>query len=145
MHDWFQWYVQQTEKQKAWAMYRDRYICPCCFMPTLQTRAAYEACEVCDWEDDGQDSDDAGVVRGGPNGDYSLQEARENFNQHVTMYRPADSQAFAYELMDRRSKEQLVRNFTIAILCGSDEHWKKALDVERELAAERTRQDRMSH
>jgi Cysteine-rich CPCC len=145
MHDWFQWYVQQTEKQKSWAMYHDRYICPCCFMPTLQARAAYDACEVCDWEDDGQDSDDADVVRGGPNGDYSLREARENFKQHVTMYRPADSQAFAYELMDRRSKEQLVRNFTIAILCGSDEHWQKALGVERELAAERTRQDRASH
>lgn len=141
MHDWFEWYVQQSEKQKSWAMYRDRYICPCCFMPTLQARAAYDACEICDWEDDGQDSDDADVVRGGPNGDYSLREARENFKQHFTMYRPADTHAFTYEQMDRHSKEQLCRNFSIAILCDSDEHWRTAFSVERELLAQRGRQD----
>lgn len=58
VHDWFQWYVQQTEKQKSRARYRERYVCPCCFMPTLQARAAYDAYEICDWEDDGQDSDE---------------------------------------------------------------------------------------
>ncbi len=145
MHDWFQWYVQQTEKQKSWARYRDRYVCPCCFMPTLQARAAYDACEICDWEDDGQDSDDADVVRGGPNGDYSLSEARENFTQYVTMYRPADSQAFVYELTDRHSKEQLIRNFTIAIVSGLDEHWQTALLVEQKLAAERIRRECTGH
>ena len=145
MPDWFQWYVRQTEKQKVWARYRDRYVCPCCFMPTLSARAAYDACEICDWEDDGQDSDDAGMVRGGPNGDYSLSEARENFKQHLTMYRPADTHAFAYEQMDRRSKELLIRNFTIAVQSGSDERWRMALFVEQELAAEQTQRERMGY
>ncbi len=70
MKDWFLWYVQQVEERKDWAMYRNRYLCPCCFMPTLNARAAYDVCKICDWEDDGQDSDDADIIRGGPIGHY---------------------------------------------------------------------------
>ncbi len=145
MHDWFQWYVQQTEKQKSWARYRDRYVCPCCFMPTLRTRAVYDICDICDWEDDGQDSDDADEVRGGPNGDYSLREARDNFAQHFTMYRPADTRAFAFEQMDRCFKEQLHKAFTRAIADGIEEEWEGALAIEQELLAERERRDGQSH
>ena len=123
-------------------MYQDRYVCPGCFLPTLQARAAYDACEICDWEEDGRDSD---VVCGGPNGDYSLREARENYRQHLTMYRPADTHACAFEQMDRRIKEELVRNLTITTLTGSDEHWQQALMIEQELVAERTRQGGLSH
>jgi hypothetical protein len=36
-------------------------------------------CPVCYWEDDGQDDADANIVRGGPNGNLSLSEARNNF------------------------------------------------------------------
>ena len=36
-------------------------------------------CDVCCWEDDGQDDHDADVVRGGPNGNLSLTQARQNF------------------------------------------------------------------
>jgi hypothetical protein len=39
MHDWLEWYVQQVEQQKEWATFRDRYLCPCCFMPTFTSRA----------------------------------------------------------------------------------------------------------
>jgi hypothetical protein len=46
---------------------------------TLRERGAFEICLVCGWEDDGQDDADADVVRGGPNGDVSLTEARRNF------------------------------------------------------------------
>jgi hypothetical protein len=145
MKDWFLWYVQQSAQQKDWARYRDRYLCPCCFMPTLSARAAYELCEICDWEDDGQDSDDAGLVRGGPNGDYSLREARDNFVQHFTMYRPADTRPFTFEQMDRRFKEQLHTILSNAVSDGSEDGWRRALDVEAELCATRARRDGLNH
>jgi hypothetical protein len=78
-----------------------RVTCPCCGYPTINERTAYEICSLCAWEDDGQDDnphrpegyhdyfapDD---VAGGPNHDYSLTEARENFATNLTSYRPAD-------------------------------------------------------
>jgi hypothetical protein len=55
------------------------YRCPCCRFRTLTCRGGFEICEVCFWEDDGQDDHDADVVRGGPNASLSLSQARENF------------------------------------------------------------------
>jgi hypothetical protein len=48
--------------------------CPCCF-----NRTGCRTCPVCFWTDDGQGDADADVVRGGPNGELSLSEARLNF------------------------------------------------------------------
>ena len=59
------------------------YCCPCCGYPTIGEPGGYEICEVCHWEDDNGDD-------GGPNGDYSLQEAQENFKQYLTMYRASE-------------------------------------------------------
>lgn len=56
-----------------------RLPCPCCRNLTLRERGACEVCLVCGWEDDGQDDADADDVRGGPNGDISLTEARRIF------------------------------------------------------------------
>ena len=53
--------------------------CPCCGCKTLDERGGYEICPVCFWEDDGQDEQDADVVRGGPNGNLSLTAARANY------------------------------------------------------------------
>jgi methylenetetrahydrofolate reductase (NADPH) len=53
--------------------------CPCCGYKTLNERGGYEICNVCFWEDDGQDDYDADTVRGGPNSTLSLTEARENY------------------------------------------------------------------
>ena len=53
--------------------------CPCCGCKTLSARTAFEICEVCFWEDDGQDDGDADEFRGGPNGSLSLTEARANY------------------------------------------------------------------
>lgn len=47
----------------------------------LSERDAFEICPVCWWEDDGQDDADADIVRGGPNGDLSLTQARANYGQ----------------------------------------------------------------
>jgi Cysteine-rich CPCC len=55
------------------------YACPCCRFLTLSARGADEICQVCFWEDDGQDDHDADEVRGGPNGNLSLASARANF------------------------------------------------------------------
>lgn len=75
-----------------------RATCPCCAYPTIVGRAALDICPLCGWEDDGQDDADRkppgaplpDAVVGGVNHDYSLREARENFAQYVTMYRPTD-------------------------------------------------------
>ena len=55
--------------------------CPCCGCKTLGERGGFEICEVCFWEDDGQDDHDADAVRGGPNGALSLTQARANFRR----------------------------------------------------------------
>ena len=57
------------------------YRCPCCGYLTLSERGASETCNVCWWEDDGQDDHDADVVRGGPNKQLSLSAARQNFRR----------------------------------------------------------------
>ena len=56
--------------------------CPCCGYRTLSERGAWIICNVCWWEDDGQDNRDADKVLGGPNGDLSLTAARSNFLDH---------------------------------------------------------------
>ena len=55
--------------------------CPCCGCKTLTTRTMFEICEVCFWEDDGQDDGDIDECRGGPNGSLSLRQARANYLQ----------------------------------------------------------------
>jgi hypothetical protein len=55
------------------------YACPCCKHLTLSSRGHFEICDVCFWEDDGQDEHDADVVRGGPNHDLSLRQAQLNY------------------------------------------------------------------
>jgi hypothetical protein len=53
--------------------------CPCCGHTTLSERGADEHCEECGWYDDGQDDHDSAVVRGGPNGCLSLDDARARY------------------------------------------------------------------
>lgn len=64
----------------------NRFNCPCCGYPTLEERRGWEICCLCDWEDDGQDDPHADEVWGGPNADYALMEARNNFKKNYTMY-----------------------------------------------------------
>jgi len=53
--------------------------CPCCGARTLSLPDTMELCPVCWWEDDGQDSEDAGEVRSTVNGELSLSQARQNY------------------------------------------------------------------
>lgn len=68
--------------------------CPCCNYPTLPERGSYHICPLCFWEDDGQDEPFCEEVWNGPNGDYSLTEARNNFAEYLTYYRPSDTDMF---------------------------------------------------
>lgn len=65
-----------------------RFSCPCCGYPTLGDRGCYQICELCFWEDDGNDDPDE--VRDGPNLDYSLTDAQLNFEQYLVKYPPQD-------------------------------------------------------
>ena len=56
-----------------------RATCPCCGYPTLRERGMDEICDLCRWEDDGQDDRDAEVVRHGPNRNWSLTAGRDHF------------------------------------------------------------------
>lgn len=61
--------------------------CPCCGYPTLKKRSYDEICMLCDWEDGGYNELNPEKIDGGPNGEYSLEEARRNFEVHLIMYR----------------------------------------------------------
>ncbi len=74
---WFHGYTARLEGQPPELPLR----CPCCGCKTLGERGGFEICEVCFWEDDGQDDHDADVVRGGPNGALSLTQARANYRR----------------------------------------------------------------
>ena len=56
------------------------FLCPVCEYPTIYEPGGYEICDLCSWEDDDFD-------RGGPNGGYTLTEAKQNFRDHLSMYR----------------------------------------------------------
>lgn len=128
--EWFEWYTTQLDKNKKWPSFRGRFLCPCCFMPTLSERAGFDICPICFWEDDGQDSDDSDIVRGGPNHDYSLSEARNNFIKHHTMYRPSDIKPFARETAAIGFKRAMFEAHQKAIKTNSIEDWNNALSIE---------------
>jgi hypothetical protein len=88
---WFDAYMKCLEQAATAPSQKDSfYTCPVCGYPTLSERGSDEICMICGWEDDGQDDPHANEIWGGPNGDYSLSEARKNFIQYLTMYRPGD-------------------------------------------------------
>lgn len=77
-----------------------RVACPCCHYLTLETSGGFEICQVYYWEDDGQGDHDADVMRGGPNGDISLTEGRNNFARYG-----ASEQRFAKHVRSPRPEE----------------------------------------
>ena len=102
-----------------------RVTCPCCGYPTIPERAGFDICSLCAWEDDGQDDPGAlgneatapaDVVVGGPNHDYSLREARENFENNLTSYRPTDID-FESERISTPIKRDIVSAYERAV-CG---------------------------
>lgn len=66
------------------------YTCPGCGFPTLEERGGFNICDVCTWEDDGQDDGADSILSGlqtqgisisGPNGNLSLTENRINIGR----------------------------------------------------------------
>lgn len=94
---WFEFYVQELESslQIVHKTFDNHYLCPCCYYPTLKRRVDFDICPLCNWEDDGQDNHNADKVLGGCNSNYSLTEARSNFKNYLTSYRPSDKYHFA--------------------------------------------------
>ena len=139
---WFEEYVARSGSGVIRPARDDfQYVCPCCGYSTLPERGGYDICCLCNWEDDGQDDPHAGEVWGGPNGRYSLTEARENFKRYWVMYsldndtrlNPGDT------AVDLAAKKAIVAAFDA--MSGADEPeqrrlWetvaegKKALHVE---------------
>jgi hypothetical protein len=86
---WFDCYLQRIEQgQVDSPRLGARYPCPCCGYPTLEMLAHWEICDLCSWEDDGQDDPHADDVWGGPNYDLSLSQARRNFELYLDKYPP---------------------------------------------------------
>ncbi len=117
-----------------------RVTCPCCGYPTLAERARYETCVLCNWEDDGQDDVDAVRVLGGPNGEYSLDEARENFAKYRTMYTPGNNIVVTGDdsVEAETLKKQLIVIFEEMLQADSADIpkiWKRVFRLEQDLEA----------
>lgn len=118
---WFNGYVTrhgsgviELERDYFW------YTCPCCGYPTLPERNFYHICSLCNWEDDGQGDAEADKVWGGPNGGYSLTEARQNFKQYWIMYRPDNNTRITRGDSERMlaAKKAMVQAFDTMIGAG---------------------------
>jgi hypothetical protein len=110
---WFESYVSRIEQGvKKPAQTGVLYLCPCCRYPTLSERGQYFICELCNWEDDGQDDPHADEAWGGPNGAYSLSEARANFQRYLIMYDPAEQQRRGVDsALERQAKQAIMTAF----------------------------------
>ena len=93
---WFELYLNEIYyfPFKGFITFHKYFLCLCCYFPTLTERQDFEICLLCNWEDDGQDNYNADEVIGGANRNYSLTEARNNFEKYLTSYRPCDSYRF---------------------------------------------------
>lgn len=117
----------------------NRVTCPCCGYPTLEARGNYDICELCNWEDDGQDDEDSSKVLGGPNGDYSLDEARQNFQKYGIMYSPDNNTTTAGGDSEetKNLKTELASIFDrMATENKISELWQQALKLEKALDQE---------
>lgn len=116
-----------------------RFFCPCCGYPTLDERADYDICVLCNWEDDGQDDLDANLVKGGPNSDYSLTEARENFRKYLVIYSPdRDMRITGYDTKEEKIvKKELIKVYNEIMeeknSIQLDKIWNLAYNLENRL------------
>lgn len=94
----------------------ERFRCPCCGCLTLDERGDCDVCEVCYWEDDGQDDHNADAVLGGPNGRLSLTQARANYRTFgaceqsmLVNVRPPRQDELPSQKLTKRGASQLAR------------------------------------
>lgn len=65
-------------KSKNYLLKEDIITCPCCAYPK---KKEFDICPICWWQDEGYENENAKIVRGGPNGYLSLEQARINFSK----------------------------------------------------------------
>lgn len=127
----------------------ERVPCPCCGYPTLQRRACFEVCCLCIWEDDGEDDDNTHQWGGGPNGEYTLTEARANVVAYGTMYHPDNNTTVtgndAAEVTALKQQLRVLFDH-LPSLAGIEArgHWKLILDKERVLRKAERRHMRLA-
>lgn len=110
----------------------NRCACPACGYPTIGERSRYDMCLLCKWEDDGQDDDSADEVWGGPNGDYSLTDARLNFSRFGSMYPPDDISGSEWANKDVEKKNRLrILYDSLLIISDSKKLAEQILAVKR--------------
>ena len=118
--NFFDLYRQRISEQQSKSFVgENRFSCPCCGYPTLDERGGYDICQICWWEDDGQDDLDAEKVRGGPNHHYSLAEARKNFEKYLVMYPPENDTRIS------GADSEKVRDFKRSLIGAFDEIMKE--------------------
>ena len=148
---WFDGYIQRIEQGVSrLPQPNTRYACPCCGYPTLFQRGSYEVCELCDWEDDGQDDPHANEVWGGPNGAYSLADARLNFKHYYIMYDPHEISNHIGGSVNSAIEDQAKRTIAEAfdVLVGETNQsvintlWQRIFDSENILKNEKLRRAR---
>jgi hypothetical protein len=136
----FDHYDEQVEQlPPSLRRYRLRFSCPCCGYPTLRVRGGFGICYLCWWEDDGQDDDDdADSVRGGPNHEFSLIRARENFATYGVMYEPGnDRRVGGGDTPEEKAiKKQVIAAFDEMMLIEPEDHerlWAIVIAGDRQL------------
>ncbi|NQT39389.1 MAG: hypothetical protein HQ581_17965 [Planctomycetes bacterium] len=135
---WFESYVERVSNGVVKPPIEGvRYTCPCCGYLTLDERGGYDICELCNWEDDGQDDPHADEIYGGPNGRYSLAEARENFRKYLVMYPPEDDTRIggADSEKEREAKKSIMAAFDEMWHTENDEPVKDLWEVIRQSEA----------
>jgi len=100
------------------------FTCPGCGYPTLTERGGYDICDVCNWEDDNQDDNEAEKVWGGPNGNLSLTENRINIGKILT-----------YHSDSLKTKVNLDPNYVLAAIKFYD---KKKQEIESRMTGDET-------
>lgn len=131
---WFSNYIDKIENaaHQNHKKYLDYFICPCCNYPTLTERGGYDICRLCFWEDDGQDDSCADEVWGGPNSDYSLTEARENFKKHFIMFRSTDDK-FHIQADKIELKKKIILQYQELFKLKDNEKEKKWSEIKKNL------------
>jgi hypothetical protein len=148
---WFEQYCHRVEQAvKKSPQPGLRFTCPCCGYLTLLERGGYDICELCSWEDDGQDDPHADEVWGGPNGAYSLTEARMNFTRYLIKYNPDKPTkrigGSTNSPLEHQAKRAIVEAFD-AMVNESDQAayqllWQRVFDNEKILKSELDRKIR---
>ena len=72
------------------------------------------------------------MVRGGSNEDHSLREAKDNFENHYTIYRASDQNTYNREMNEMSLKEKMQQASSRAIQTSEETEWAEALLIGNE-------------